>query len=222
MISDYEICAKGVPTNVDEYEEISVEDFLKRENASPSEVVAFHNKYNAINIHFMLSQETYDGALELLADRLIDERLAKMNAIVFLSLKPKGRSIRNNYTPLSSLKFASLVNIALEKNIAFGFDSCSQKYFLDSVKNSPNYAQFEQMAESCESSKFSIFLDVNGDVFPCSFTPHTDGWETGISMVNENLDFLKDVWYEERFKKFRTKCIKCTSNNEPCPLGLIH
>jgi hypothetical protein len=51
---------------------------------------------NQTNIHFMLSEQTYDKAFELMNDYLFDERLMKLNAIVFLSLKKQGRA-KNNF-----------------------------------------------------------------------------------------------------------------------------
>ena len=44
-----------------------------------------------VNIHMMVSNETYKTLLETLDDYENDERLAKMKAIVMLSLKKKGR-----------------------------------------------------------------------------------------------------------------------------------
>jgi hypothetical protein len=42
------------------------------------------------NIHFMISEETYDTCLEVLSDMKTDPRLSKMRALVMLSLKEKG------------------------------------------------------------------------------------------------------------------------------------
>ena len=47
-----------------------------------------------INIHAMLSSDRYESILELIEDRKTDTRLAGLNAIVFLSLKQKGRGKR--------------------------------------------------------------------------------------------------------------------------------
>ena len=46
---------------------------------------------NQINMHFMLSRETLPYIDELINDIKNDKRLAKLNAVVFLSLKQKGR-----------------------------------------------------------------------------------------------------------------------------------
>ena len=44
-----------------------------------------------INMHFMISDETYDACMETLNDMITDPRLTELNAIVLLSLKKKGR-----------------------------------------------------------------------------------------------------------------------------------
>ena len=80
------------------------------------------------NIHFMIANETYGRARELMNDRLTDPRLANMRAIVFLSLKKKGRA-ETGYNPLTQGQFNLLANIALKKKVAFGFDSCGAQKF---------------------------------------------------------------------------------------------
>ncbi|MHA1989293.1 MAG: radical SAM protein, partial [Promethearchaeota archaeon] len=131
-----------------------------------------------VNIHFMISDETFDKARSLIDDRQNDKRLSKMNAIVFLSLKKKGRA-KNRYTQLSQEKFNELVNFALSNNVAIGFDSCSAFKFLRSVGNDSKY---ETYIEPCESSLFSSYFNVKGDFYPCSFMEGEENWEDGIKL----------------------------------------
>ena len=58
-----------------------------------------------VNIHCMISEETYDNALDTLIDIQNDPRLGKLNAIVFLSLKKKGRG--KGHTSLSMDRYLS-------------------------------------------------------------------------------------------------------------------
>jgi len=171
-----------------------------------------------VNMHFMISEETYDDCLETLEDIKADPRLKKMNAIVLLSLKQKGRG--TGYTCLSQDKYDYLVQFCLDNNISFGMDSCGAKKFLDSVKDHENYEKYKVIAEPCESTAFSQYIDVNGEFFPCSFCEEIEGWEKGIP-VDECDNFLDDIWYNDRVVKFRdvltANCDNCHKARE-CPI----
>lgn len=170
-----------------------------------------------VNIHFMLSNETYDKAFELLNDRLTDMRLTKLNAIVFLSLKLKGRAI-GHYTQLEQDKFEKLIDYVLEKNISVGFDSCSASKFIKSIQNKKNSKTLEQYVEPCESGIYSCYISCEGKYYPCSFCEGIDGWENGIDVTISGLNFLKDIWYNKKVKDFSNNVIKCRKNYKSCPI----
>jgi hypothetical protein len=169
-----------------------------------------------VNIHFMISQETYERAFEIMADIKSDPRLAKLNAIVFLSLKTKGRS-KDKFHQLTQDQFTTLTNHALDNNVPMGFDSCSAQKFLKAIENHPNFTQMETHAEPCESGIYSSYIDVKGDFYPCSFSPDTEGWETGLSVIDCD-DFIKDIWQHEKVKKFRERVINCRNCNKSCTI----
>ena len=169
-----------------------------------------------VNIHQLLSEETYEQAKNLLIDKLKDPRLQHLNAIVFLSLKTKGRALDNNFKKLSQIKYDHIVNFGLQNNIGIGFDSCGASKFLTSIKNNPEYKQLKNYAEPCESSIYSVYLDVNGLVYPCSFTPKTEEWQNGISIIECN-DFIRDIWFSDKFRKFHNNVVNCR-NNCGCPI----
>lgn len=175
-----------------------------------------------INIHQMISKETYSQAMETLKDTLTDERLRKLNAVVFLSLKQKGRGTK--YNQLSTKEFKDLVDFALSNQIRIGFDSCSAYKFLQAVKDNENFEFFEKISEPCESSLFSSYIDVKGRFFPCSFSEEIEGWEDGIDVVNCN-NFVKDVWNNSKTISFREKLLKTSDGNSikcrECPLYKI-
>lgn len=172
-----------------------------------------------VNIHYMICEETYDDAFELLQDRLYDPRLKDMGSIVFLSLKQKGRAV-SNYSPLSQAKFNKLVSDALNLQIRIGFDSCSGASFISFVKEYPAYNHFLSAVEPCESTRFSMYLNLKGEFFPCSFIEGEDigfdNWGTGLSVL-ECEDFIKDIWLCDKVKRFRSRCIDCNKQNISCP-----
>lgn len=169
-----------------------------------------------VNIHYMISEETYDKAFEIMDDMKTDPRLSKMKALVLLSLKTKGRSV-GRYHQLSQDKFDNLVKYSLENGASIGFDSCSAQKFMKAVKGHPNEKQFEQSAEPCESTLYSMYIDVNGDFYPCSFSPDTEGWEKGISVL-ECDNFLEDIWFNKRTRDFSERVIACRNCNKSCTI----
>lgn len=154
-----------------------------------------------VNIHKILAEDTLDDCLDLLRKSQTDRRLEKLNAVVFLLLKPKGS--RNNLTPLRDMKkYEELIKFAVGNNINIGFDSCGANKFLEAVKGMKNYDTYKMLAEPCESAAFSVYVNVDGRAFPCSFGEGTPGWEEGIDVVNCR-DFIRDVWEGEKFRDFR-------------------
>jgi len=201
-----------------EYQEISVEELLDEAGMSEAQKDSWGRRYFAINIHLLISSETMPFVAEVLNDRLHDPRLAKMNAIVFLGVKPKGRA-KGAYHPLSSEKYASLVKLCLRLGIPFGFDSCSCFAFLKSVESLDLKEDFKkslyEMSEPCESTLMSAYINTDGVFFPCSFTEGEQGWKEGVDVVGCK-DFLKDVWHNRKVTEVRRKIMNCRECRESC------
>lgn len=192
-----------------------------------------NNSYNAIkelcdrgmtqvNIHNMICMENFDYTIQLIKDCKTDIRLKNLGALVFLSLKTKGRAEENGFTQLPQEKFDEICEFALKENIRMGFDSCGSHKFLAFLKktdslNDKQKQDMSQSVECCESSCYSLYIDVKGNYFPCSFTPNTKNWERGINII-ESEDFIKDVWQNEKTVKFRKNLIGC---GRDCPIYKI-
>lgn len=169
--------------------------------------------YNAlglhqVNIHVMLSAETEDFANEVLQDFLNDKRLANLNAVVFLGVKPKGRA-KDRFHPLPQSGYDKLVSYCLEKGVRFGFDSCSASRFERAVEKadvSENFKKAMKMrSESCESDLFSCYINVKGEFWHCSFSEHEPTF--GLVDVLKAEDFVRDVWYAPEVKAFRERSL---------------
>ena len=171
-----------------------------------------------VNIHCMLSNESFDVAWETLQDRLTDPRLENLKAIVFLSLKKKGRG--KSFTPLAQDKFKKIVDFAMKNEIGIGFDSCSAYKYLKSVEDNPNFKTFEMYSEPCESTAFSSYINCDGKFFPCSFAEDGE-FEDGLDAVNCE-DFVEDVWNHPKTQAFREKLLETADKNNlkcrECPL----
>lgn len=177
---------------------------------------------NQVNIHCVIAQETFNWAMETLKDSIEDPRLSKLNAIVFLSLKQKGRGVSFNRLPAK--EFKSLVDFATRNSISIGFDSCGAGKYLECIKDSENYNELSQYVESCESGIFSTYCNILGESFPCSFSEGEQDWEEGLNIINCD-DFVKDIWNHPKTMEFRKKLLDSTQNNEhncrECPLFKI-
>lgn len=154
-----------------------------------------------VNIHALVCEELFDQVMETLEDCSSDERLKDLNAVVFLSLKKKGRGSR--YTPLSFDKFKSLIDKAFALGINFGFDSCSAPKFLQAIEGREDFKKLESFCEPCEGfgGNFSAYIDVNGLYYPCSFCEGTPDF-IGMNIA-ECDDFMEDIWYSPIVKSRR-------------------
>ena len=213
-VGDYEIVDTNIVDNDYEYEEITINELLDRNMYTPEEKLKFLHKYGAVNIHQLVAKETFGSILQLFDDCKEDPRLKGLNAIVLLSLKPKGRGV--GYTKLDEADFKIIVNKAFELGISIGFDSCSCLKFLKSVAGDSKLKQYEMMAEPCESGLFSIYINAEGKVFPCSFTEgeslENNDWTAGIDITKID-NFMQDVWYSSLLKTWRKRLIDTAKNN---------
>lgn len=175
-----------------------------------------------INIHYMISDQSVEGAYKIIDDMQSEPRLSKMNAIVFLSLKQKGNA-KTGYTQLSQEKFNDLCKYALSKKINFGFDSCSSRKFFNYLDSDDTLTkefkeQMYKCIEPCESSIFSSYVSVDGKYYPCSFCEGVnDEWKDGLSVLDCD-DFITDIWYNEKTQNFKKKLLSC---NRDCPIYSI-
>lgn len=188
---------------------VAVSRYAKKDVCYDSVKKLTDRSMTQVNIHMLLSEETYTQALETICDICNDKRLDKLNAIVFLSLKQKGRGVK--YHKLDEYKFEYLVTTCIKNNISFGFDSCGANKFERYLDKQPELEHLRQYCEPCESGLFSIYADVNGNIYPCSFCGEQEPITNVSKEVNER--FIEEVWngtkFEEFRKKLETSCRSC-------------
>ena len=168
-----------------------------------------------INIHYVISKQTLDFAYQLCDSIKNDPRLSKMNAIVFLGLKPKNRG--QVFDILHTDDYIKLVQHCLEIGIRFGFDSCSAPKFdralevsdLDDAKK----RWLAACSERCESGLFSAYIDCDGKYWQCSFGEGMD-ISYGIDVTGIS-SFHDEVWTTEKMGEWRTRLLEL---NRECPL----
>lgn len=154
-----------------------------------------------VNIHALISKETYNFIFELLDDLRCDTRLKKVNAIVFLSLKQKGRGM--DYNKLSEQEYKKIIDYCFENDIRFGMDSCSCNKFFKAIQEKPDCERIKTYCEPCEKCLFSLYINADGRFFPCSFMEGEGEWKEGIDL-NKCKDFVKEVWYSDKVSRDRS------------------
>ena len=172
-----------------------------------------------VNIHAMLSKETFGNCLAAMASKQSDDKLAGLNAIVFLSLKQKGRG--SSFHKIEDKYFKVLVDVALNEKIDIGFDSCTAPKFLKTIKDRPDFKIFEMLAEPCESTLQSCYINSYGKAFPCSFTEDDQSNQpfAGLDVLHCD-DFLTDIWNGSEYSRFRNLLLnnKNEMGYRKCPI----
>ena len=179
-----------------------------------------------VNMHLLVSHETEGFVFEVLNDRLNDERLKGMGAIVLLSLKQKGRG--KAFSKMDDEVYRKVIFFLQDNKIPYGSDSCGanrlmsslKEYYKDKENGEEQYKRVLNCVEPCESTLYSIFVNVKGEVFPCSFMEKEPGWEHGIDLTDDKYkNFTTQVWNHPRILEWRQnalRCIDCNGCNQ-CP-----
>ena len=179
-----------------------------------------------VNMHLLVSHETEKFVFEVLNDRLNDERLKGMGAIVLLSLKQKGRG--KAFSKMDDEVYRKVIFFLQDNHISYGSDSCGanrlmaslKEYYKDKENGEEQYKRVLNCIEPCESLLASIYVSVKGEVFPCSFMEGEDGWKEGINLLDDRYkNFTTQVWNHPRVLEWRQnslRCIDCNGCNQ-CP-----
>ena len=150
------------------------------------------------NIHFVVSEETVQTAMNLLVDLELTPEvlgLEGLNAVVFLLYKPVGRADKAKTLTVDSA--VNFLNYAFSQGGAqVGFDSCFVKHIYVAEQAGKIEVPWE-LLDTCESSRFSIYVSEDLEVIPCSFGCGSDYTES----LREKS--IKDIWIGEKFSKFR-------------------
>jgi hypothetical protein len=152
-----------------------------------------------VNIHALWSSKTIDKCLNLLGKIKSDPRLKHLNALVLLSIKPKGRG--KHLTSATYKDFKRVVLLAQEMGVPLGMDSCSAPQMLR-VADETGQKDIVLSVEPCEICCFSAYLSVDCLYFPCSFMEGEYQWEEGIDILKCE-DFIKDIWFNEKVNDLR-------------------
>lgn len=196
-----------------------------------------------INIHTVFAEETLPLCREIIRDLTEDTRVkGKVFALVLLKVKPRGRaSGRYHFPSRESLRELSVA--AAKCGVKLGVDACGACDFhsmlaendslpTEQQEKLPSLKQAEMLFDGCDSFRFSVYINVFGKVFPCSFVEGAPEWggkkdtkNSSCSTHVTNLDILScsdfctDIWKSPAAIKFReqlshssdiTECWRCS------------
>ena len=82
------------------------------------------------------------------------------------------------------------------------------------MKDHPDFKRLVVCSEPCESGRMSIYINVDGLVFPCSFSENMEGW-TGLDVAKCD-DFVQDIWMHPQMVAWREKLCNNNKNNLRC------
>lgn len=164
------------------------------------------------NIHYVLSKKTLEDAIKVLNDHY-EEFLYAYNAIIFLTYKPMGQANRADCLNRSDLlnSFLRLID-KYESKLKIGFDACMVPIVM-------KYTSIDHdFLDSCECGFFSVYIDENLNVKPCSFCDE-DKYSFNLRKIK-----FKDIWlnkFSEYRKNIASNCSnECEVSNEcrgKCP-----
>lgn len=167
-----------------------------------------------VNIHQILAKETFADCVKLLVDykNNVNDLRDDVNAIVFLALKEKGDT--NEWHSLRSTEnMKTLLDMAISNKLNIGFDSCNGPTVLKIAQENEEYKKLESAIDPCESLRFSLYINSEGKVYPCSFCEGNDNYKNKEIDMLKVQNFIKEVWYSDMAKEFRKKltdgCNKC-------------
>ncbi|MFP3154926.1 radical SAM protein [Lachnospiraceae bacterium ZAX-1] len=117
-----------------------------------------------VNLHFVLDNESLPDAIDLL-DGKYNDLLEGVNGVIFLTYKPKGRASLARCLQLTDERFTRFIKMIGGNSCAarIGFDACFVPLLM-------RYTDVNvDCVDSCECGFFSIYIDENMNVSPCSF-----------------------------------------------------
>ncbi|MBI4814202.1 MAG: radical SAM protein [Methanobacterium sp.] len=167
------------------------------------------------NIHYVISESTLEDATRILSGEY-DKYLESFNAVIFLTYKPTGRAPSEDIIRSSQLlqSFLKMVDEPVT-HLKIGFDACFVPVLLKNTHTD------NEVIDSCECGFFSVYIDENLNVSPCSFCNNEQ------YSYNLKRSRFKDIW-QESFSDYRhyvddkckLKCFKCEKTHDcrgQCP-----
>ena len=169
-----------------------------------------HNlKINNIkcNIHYVLNYDNIEQAIDILNGKY-NQCLEEINSIIFLTYKPMGRADNSRVLKLDH-NFLSFINI-IGNNFCvtrIGFDACFVPMLMHYTNVDLKYI------DPCECAFFSVYVDENLKMSPCSFSNNK---EFTYSVKEYSIEYIWTVLFDKYRESLKNNCIRECKNKKEC------
>jgi radical SAM protein with 4Fe4S-binding SPASM domain len=158
-------------------------------------------------VHFILDNTSIHQAAEILDGRF-NPLLDNVNAVIFLTFKPKGRGQMSScLEPGEDLdRFVSRIDSSACSSHV-GFDACFVPLLMRHTQVNVDYI------DSCECAFFSIYIDEQMNVKPCSFAVGSQ------DSFNLRQHTMEEIW-SQRFVGYRERLLgdRCQEDCQHTPV----
>ena len=166
------------------------------------------------NIHYVLSKDTVEEAVERLAAHSFPDQI---NAIVFLLHKPVGLGKVWNVITRRHEPFHDLIRMVDSGNTGYkiGFDSCTVPALVNFSRDISR-----DSLDTCEGGRWSAYISSDMKMMPCSFDNQDMHWA-----VDLRDHTIEEAWWSSEFEDFRAQfrnscpdCLKRVVCMGGCPI----
>ena len=164
----------------------------------------------SVNMHIVIADFSMPHIMDVLND-IKEGKVPGLKSVVMLHAKPVGRA-KNLDCSLSKENLTKVMKFCLDNNISFGFDSCNGHNVQD-ILVEMGKPELCTSIEPCESTRCSIYCNVEGKITPCSFVEHVYE-DSAIDLLNGDTK-LVDVWVSNKMLNGFRNCSKCSKS---CPI----
>lgn len=165
----------------------------------------------SVNMHIVIADFSINHVMDVLHD-IKDGKVKGLKSVVMLHAKPVGRA-KSIDCSLSKKNLTMVVKYCLENNISFGFDSCNG-HNVQEILSELGKSNLCDSIESCESSRMSIYVAVDGKMTPCSFVEHVYE-KSAIDMLAMSVSKFINCWKSSDMLNSFRNCTKCSKS---CPI----
>jgi len=172
-----------------------------------SAINRFLNAGIKTNIHFIFSSERFERAIDILDGKDVWNNqfdVSKLNAVIFLLFKPKGKGKgRYDLVPTDN-QIKSFIQKIRNPKVKFklGMDSC----LVNQLARIDKLTKTEKLfLDTCEASRASMYITPDMLAVPCSFADYE---KNGVKITPENT--IKNIWdNSDSFNNCRYSLLEC-------------
>jgi len=159
------------------------------------------------NIHYVLDRQNIKQAINILEGKY-NSALKNVNSIIFLTYKPLGRATKDNILKLNN-DFSIFVRLidGTQCVSRIGFDACFVPMLMHYTNVDINYV------DPCECAFFSVYIDENLMMSPCSFA--NDSRYT-YSIEKYSIEHIWSKFFKNYRDSIFNDCINNCKNKNEC------